>query len=386
MVIKLRKVGDEKTNKNGVDKKHPVIINGKIFTQKITGVQRYGIELIKQIDRIVNPGEVILALPNKNLNILPELSNIKTVVVGKRTGNKWTQIDLPLFALKKGGRILTFAGIAPIIKPDYLVAHDISFIRYPRSYGKRFRRSYRLGYYLTLPRCKKIITVSEFSKRELMSYYKLDESRITVVSNSANHICKEECSTEYSLEKWGISEGERFCLSVGTKGLHKNQIYIRKLANKYPDMKFVIAGGKNRSVLNENESGDKEDFGILRDLCGASAVPNLIQTGYVTEEELRALYQKAYAFIFPSLYEGFGIPPMEAIMSGVKRIAVSDIPVMREIYSKGCYFFNPTDIASFDMEALEKSAEGYKENEIRDYYRKEYSWEKSAQHLLEEIR
>ncbi|WP_408069593.1 glycosyltransferase family 4 protein [Butyrivibrio sp. JL13D10] len=345
----------------GFCKGHPLIINGRIFTQKITGVQRYGIEIVRQIDRLVEPGEVILAIPQRALTCDVEFSNIETVVVGKRRGNLWTQTDLPLFAYRQKGTILSLAGIAPILKPDFVTAHDISFIRYPRSYKKMFRWMYRIGYRLTLQRARRIITVSEFSRNELMDYYRLKEDRFIIAGNAADHLLRYEKDRNLDAEKsvlnaFNIHKDEKYYLTVGSSNIHKNQDFIMKLAARYPDRKFVIAGGSSAGSFNNKK--DAHCVSKKNAVMATNSRTNLIFTGYVTDNELSNLYKNAYAFIFPSLYEGFGIPPLEAIYMGVRHIALADIPALKEIYPVGCYFFDPGDVSKFDMEALDYNGDG----------------------------
>ena len=377
----------------GFSKEHPLIINGRLYAQHVTGVQRYGIEIIKQIDKMVEPGEVILALPHGELQTRPELHNIELAYIGKGNGNKWTQFHLPIFAIKKRGTILTLAAIAPAVKPDYVVTHDISFMRYPESYGRSFRMMYAIGYLLTLYRCKGIITISEFSKNELIDFYGIDEDRFTIAGNSAEQLL-ESTYKEQSLGKWGIGEGEKYYLSVGSKNLHKNQIFIKKLAQKYPDRKFVVAGGSSERSFGtsgnlSSDSGKTPVAEQAKDkaICQntAEGIPsNLTITGYITDDELRTLYSHALGFIFPSLYEGFGIPPLEAILMGVKHIAVADIPVLREVYPRGCYFFDPENESTFDIDELDNGE--IITDEIREFYINMHSWKKSANTILEAIR
>ncbi|WP_026664611.1 glycosyltransferase family 4 protein [Butyrivibrio sp. FC2001] len=358
--------------KYGFSKTHPLILNGKILTQKITGVQRYGIEVIKQIDELVQPGEVILAVPDEELQTNLTLRNIQTQVVGGRRGNLWTQIDLPGFAARKNGSILTFAGIPPLTRPDYVVAHDISFIRYSRSYKLSFRLLYRIGYRLTLLRCKGIITVSQFSKNELMSYYGLDENRITIAGNSAEHFevpgtiempnvqkvpgTIEETKVSGPMEEVPGTDTPYY-LSVGSASIHKNQSFIEELARLHPDKNFIITGarypGKSASpTKSDNIESARHHSSFTTVTTGK--LPNITYTGYITDEELKNLYKNTKAFIFPSLYEGFGIPPMEAIAMGNEHIALADIPALREIYTKGCYFFDPKNPEKFDFQKLEE--------------------------------
>ncbi|SDB18984.1 glycosyltransferase family 1 protein [Butyrivibrio sp. INlla16] len=411
-LAKKHKNAIRKSPHPGFSKEHPLIINGRIFAQHVTGVQRYGIEIIKKLDEMLEPGEAILALPYGELQTQPELKNIEMVRIGKGNGNKWTQFHLPIFAFKKRGTILTLAAIAPAVKPDYVVAHDISFIRYPESYGKAFRFMYRCGYLITLYRCKGIITISEFSRDELIKYYELDEDKFAIVGNSAEQILEKQETSQDSqkgtlkpdqnkdediLSRWNIAPGERYYLSVGSKNLHKNQIYIKKLAQKYPDRKFIVAGGSatrsfsaagdiSRTESPENAHNKMGDLSDSTNKDPADNPSNLVLTGYVLNEELRTLYNNAYAFIFPSLYEGFGIPPMEAILSGVKHIALADIPVLREIYPVGCYFFDPRNADTFDIEKLDGTKEPIITPEIQNFYKENYTWEKSARNIMDFIR
>lgn len=340
-------------------------INGKFLTQRITGVQRVGVELVKELDKLVKPGEVeILSPPGRITKIA--LNNIKIREIGKKANNFWVQWTFLRYVQNHEGIALTLAGLCPILKPDFFLAHDVTFKRYPESFSLSFRIIYNIGYKLTLKRCKQLYTVSEFSKREMAEIYGLNQNNITVIYNSSQQLIFEKYK-DISLEKWGLRENEYY-LSVSSKNAHKNQMYIVEIAKKYPELTFVITGG------NVPKSFHSIEFEHLA---------NIVVTGYLSDEELYNIYKKAKGFIFPSLYEGFGIPPMEAIMLGVKHIAVSDIPVFHEIYSRGVYFFNPRDISNFDITKLdlcEISEEDYA------FYLDKFSWSRGAKVLLNSIR
>ncbi len=325
-----------------------VFINGRFLTQRLTGVQRFAIEIVKALDTVVGPQDdfTVLIPPEEAVNGL-DLKNIKRLTVGKLKGNAWVQFSLPAYAMRHKGKLLTLSGLCPIAKPDFWTVHDITFIRHPESFDWKFRVVYKLFYRWALPRCEKILTVSRFSKMEIANQFGINGDNIEVVYNSGNHMLEKGVLSP-DVSKFGLTP-KGYYLSVSSRNRHKNQRFITELANRHPEKRFVIAGGSNRSFNKVGDTGE----------C------NVVYTGYVSDSELAALYQCATGFIFPSLYEGFGIPPMEAIMLGCQFIALSDIPVFREIY-EDAYFFDPNDPSQFSFEEFEQ-------NRITDGARKGYA-------------
>ena len=191
----------------------------------------------------------------------------------------------------------------------------------------------------------------------MIKEFSIETEKCVCISPSSQHLAYLGANLD-TLDKWNLKK-QKYFLSVSSRAQHKNQQYIFKLAKKYTKDLFIIVGGKYK-VFSEGKE---------------NKLDNVLFTGYVSDSELFSLYKNAYGFIFPSLYEGFGIPPLEAISLGVKRVAVSDIPVFREIYDKGVYFFDPLSVESFIMEEFEETS--ISESTV-EYYRKKYSWEKSA--------
>lgn len=312
------------------------IINGRFLNQRVTGVQRVAIELTKQLDSIVEKGHFTIVTPPGAVTNL-ELHNIETIVIGKKNSFLWTQWTLPRYAKKNGRYLITFSGLCALLKPDYF-----------------FR--------MVLKRCRHIFTVSEFSKKEISNVYGIDSEHISVIYNAS--FSADDNGISYDiLNKFEIEKNNYF-LSVGSLNIHKNQKYIYEIAKKYPEETFVIVGGitPRTFICIEQEPED-----------------NLIFTGYVSDAELYELYKYTKGFIFPSLYEGFGVPPLEAVMMGTKRIALSNIEVFKEVYPVGCYFFDPCDINDFSVDRF--CNHELTEDELH-YYREKYSWEISAKKLL----
>ena len=337
-----------------------LFINGRFLVQNLTGVQRTGIEITKALDKIVAPDTVKVLVP-RGERVELGLNNIEIIEIGEKRNNLWTQIVFATYVIKNLGKTITFSGIPPIIKPDYFFVHDVTFWRWKRS----FNCTFRLAYYMLLKLCirhsKKILTVSEFSKSEICSVFRIDSRNVEVVYNASNHV--RPLLSEAMSPKSLLQSCENFYLCVGSKNLHKNQAFIYKLAVRFPKKHFVIVGAENNNIF------------ACAKIANEYVPNNITLLGRVSDNELCCLYQKCEGFIFPSYYEGFGIPPLEAITMGVKHIAVSDIPAHKEIYSKGLYFFDPYDADAFDFAQFLGIT--ISEND-RQYYTNKYSWQNSA--------
>lgn len=338
-------------------------INGRFLTQEITGVQRFGIEVTKELDKICKKGEIEVLTPPGIINEI-KLDNIKIKELGKRSNNIWTQWVLPRYVKKNRGELLTMSGMVPVLTPDYFVAHDTTFVRYPETFSKSFVASYTIDFKLSLKRCKKIFTISNFSKKELEKVFRIEDKIFEFVSPSSEHLLN-TIYNETDLNKWGL-QGKKYFLSVSSQTLHKNQLYIYNLARKYPNEIFVIVGGKPHT-FSGYENGNAK---------------NLIFTGYVSNDELYTLYKYGEGFIFPSLYEGFGLPPLEALTMGIRHIAVSDIEVFREIYNRNVYYFDPNDVEDFDINEMKKCRLNDQDVE---YYLNSHSWKQTAKTIYDSI-
>ena len=337
-----------------------IYINGRFLAQKVTGVQRYAIETIKEMDKLNLNTEIIILHPKNIINKL-ELSNIKLQQIGKNTGHLWEQLTLPIYLRKKNKhvKLLSFGNIAPILFPGYVVIHDISFKTHPSHLNWKFVLWYRIITRLNIKRYKHIFTDSEFSKNEILKNYNIKEENITVTYLAAEHIKNIE-PDENIIKKLDL-ENKEFCFSLGSKSPHKNIKYVMQCAKNNPKMIFIVSGAENK-IFKEEEREN---------------VRNLIFTGYITDNQLVTLYKKCKCFIFPSLYEGFGIPPLEAINVGCKNIFLSDIPVFREIYGDNVNYIKENVILK-----LENEIESI---EIDDKFLSKYTWDKIANKISEKI-
>lgn len=340
-----------------------IVINGKFMSQTVTGVQRYAREILLELDALIQSDIQVILAVNSDARDIPEYKNIQVKTIGRFTGNLWEQISLPLFVKKNKALCVSLCNMTPILTPDIVVIHDISYKVNPQFFSKKFSLWYKLVFALTIKRIKHILTVSEFSKKEIISNYPVDSKKITVTYNGWQHYSGVEYS-ENALEKYSLTKGEYF-FSMSSMAPNKNFKWIANAAKNNPDIVFAVSGSVNNKVF-----GDIFDFEVP---------DNLEFLGYVSDEEAKTLMRDCKAFLFPTFYEGFGIPPLEAMSVGAKAI-VSDASCMREIFEDSVYFVNPHD-PNVNLEKLlaEKVSEPQK---ILD----KFSWQSSAEILLELLR
>ena len=338
-----------------------MFINGRFLTQKITGVQRYALEVLKQFDNMNLSRKIIVLCPNTDLFNVPKLKKIKIMKIGKLKGHAWEQISLPLYVKRNyNSDLLSMCNLAPIIFPGYVVIHDISFKTHPEHLNKKFALWYRFVTKMNIRRYKHIFTVSNFSKSEILSEYGIKSEKITITYNSAEHIKK--VNPDKNIIRKLHLENTKFIFSLGSASPHKNRKFIVECAKNNPNYIFVITGNSNKVFVDEK-------------CCN---LKNVIFTGYLNDSEIISLYKSCEAFLFPSLYEGFGIPPLEAIECGCKKIILSNIDVLKEIYGNNLHYIDAKNPKLFNPKK-------YRNKEINIKFFQKYKWSNVASIIIKVI-
>lgn len=213
-----------------------------------------------------------------------------------------------------------------------------------------------------------IIAVSEFTKKELQSYFPIPDKNISVIYESSD-------VNTVSPKKYALPF-KKYILYVGQQSDYKN---IKRLGDalqlllpKYPDLRLVLAGKKNASALANEAYFNERQY------------RNILFTDFVQDNELSWLYSNAQAYVFPSLMEGFGLPGLEAMGYGTPVIS-SDATCLPEVYGDAAHYFHPTDtseIASAIDDVL--SHEALRARLVKNGFKrvKKYSWKKMAQETL----
>ena len=331
-----------------------IFINGKFLCQKITGVQRYAIEITKRLDEMVND-EIefkIICPPKKFVVNQIEYKNIGVIYTKGKPNYFWEQIILPRFCKKnKPDDLLNFCNVAPIMFPGSCTIHDLGCIDTPKAFSWKQRIIYRLINKLNAKRYKHVFTVSKEMKKRIEEYYRV--KNVVVTYNGCEHMIG------VNPKKPTIDLPEKYFFSVGSMNPNKNFASIIRLAKENADLEFVISGKKHKSFASN-------DYEKLK---------NVKFAGYLSDEELAYMYRNCEAFLFPSNYEGFGIPPMEALVSGCKCVVCNDIPVLKEIYRKYCIFID------FNSENVTLDFEKKYDNDIE----KVFNWQITGKIIFETI-
>ena len=352
-----------------------IFINGRFVTQRTTGVQRFAWEVVHAVDLELREGKSELANRNWTLVVPAEpppgisLQRIAVRVVGGASGHLWDQLVLARAA--RSGIVVNLTNGGPLVHPrSVVIIHDAGVFRTPGNYTRRYVLLHRLlG--SCLARTSRVGTVSEFSRRELAAIFRMDGSRIFIVPNSCEHL-RGIVPDETVLTRLGLVAG-RYFLCVGKPSANKNlTTAIAAFARLGPSHKFVMVGMADRAVFRKVI--DHVPAGV-------------IVTGHLSDRELAAVFRGATALIFPSLYEGFGIPPLEGMVSGCPVIA-SRIPPVEEVCGDAALYFDPTNISSLHaaMQSIVEQPELRASLVSKGAERAQmFSWRRSAQQLMSAI-
>ncbi len=298
-------------------------VNGRFLAQKVTGVQRYAREILLELDKIVSPNEICIVCA-KDATDIPEYKNISIVFLGKKSSMRWFQFTFPKYCKKNKLISLNLCGSAPFIDPGIVCMHDLGFFHYPKFVTKKFYLWAKLQTKNSIKKAKGIISVSEFSKNDIKRWFPKMKQQISVIPNAWQHTQRIGLNNDI-LDKYSLTKGEYF-YSLSSIAPNKNLLWIVNTAINNPEYMFVISGGIN------NRNFAKSSISIP---------DNVKLTGYVSDEETKALMSNCRAFVFPSFFEGFGIPPLEAIANGAPEIIISDTECMHEIYGDCAHYIDP---------------------------------------------
>ena len=236
--------------------------------------------------------------------------------------------------------------------PFVVTIHDLILTRFPSRRASILpaalywfkQLAYRLIIKTALLRAKKIITVSNFTKEDIVKQFKIKPKKILVTYEGISKLEKTTTSNKKvnnSIVLWQKYKVKKpFILYVGNAYPHKNLesllFVTRKLINEHPDLKIVMVG-KEDYFYRRLKDRSREIKASLTDNNNLHIFP-----GFVPDEDLAIFYQNALFYIFPSLYEGFGLPPLEA-MSFSCPVLSSDQASLPEIIGEAALFFNPYD-------------------------------------------
>ncbi|NDV79335.1 glycosyltransferase family 1 protein [Dysgonomonas sp. 511] len=340
------------------------VVNGRFLTQKATGVHRYAFEICNKLHEMGVDFHV--ATPQE---IDPGYKfSFKTVKCGSLSSHLWEQISLPCY-LKKIGKplLVSFTGCGPLMYNNQIITiHDVSHERYPEWFSPNYYRFYHFMMPRTGRKAHAVLTVSEFSKNEIVDTLKLDADKIHVVhSNVPFHDkpTKEEVMNDERDEDAG-----RYIIAVSSMDPRKNFVRLVEAFADIEDksVKLYIIGMSFKAFNTPD----------MQKLISE----NVHLPGYIPDEDLQKMYRNALMSVYPSLYEGFGLPPLESMTYGCPAL-VSDIPALREISGDAALYADPYDKKDITMKINRLLADQQLRHELRIKGLEQttlYSWDKSA--------
>jgi glycosyltransferase involved in cell wall biosynthesis len=290
---------------------------------------------------------IVYANRETGASVCPDAPNFSSSVQPVRASIRpwrilWEQFALPLVVRRDRLDVLLCPGFTmPLAAgcPAVVVFHDLQHKRHPQHFRWFELPFWEFFLWTSAHRATRLITVSEATRRDLLLYYKVENQNIDVVRHGV-----EERFFEISRLR-AQGETSPFLLCVSTLRAHKNlDRLIRAFADfrrARPEFRLVIAGMRGQQ--------SKDLHRLARKLGLAEAVRF---TGWIPREELYSLFRDAHAFIYPSSFEGFGMPVLEALASGIPTVC-SEIPPIREFVGKAALCFDPSDVGAI-REAIER--------------------------------
>lgn len=344
-------------------------VNGRYLSERSGGVYRYASEITSALKR--ENAEIVL-LVEPGTDVPPAMQGINRITIGQFKGHTWEQVELPRWLRRHGSPLLlNFANRAPFLYRNQLVViHDVMPIIFPKEYTKLFTLQFRF-LLKTFTRALIPAAASEFSRTELSRQSGIDPERIRVIPSAADAMFARTPDASSGVDR-------KYILMVGDGSPHKNfvtgvaahQRYVEEYSD--PVELYIVT---SRPEVVTNMVAEHGRSSLVRVFSGLS------------DRSLVELYQNAAAFVFPSIYEGFGIPPLEAQMAQVPVIA-ADIPAAREVLESSAVLCDPLSVVAFSdaLHAIMSDCSvrsGLIAKGILNA--KRYSWAASAQLVLDAV-
>jgi len=313
-----------------------LILNGKFLSAGPTGVHRVAGELSRALSRLIAdgcPGTERLRLTGlAPHDAMARASALPLEIrwLGPGRGIAWEQVVLPL---RKGkGTLLNLCNIGPVLARDAItMIHDTQVQLAPQSYRTAFRWWYRAVQPLIARRHRHLLTVSEFSRGQILRAGLCGPERISVVPNGTDHVLRQPADRA-AFGRLGLAQGG-YVLALASDLPHKNiAVLLRAFARpELAALRLVLFG-----------SGGAEDFARR----GVAVPPSVVFAGRVSDGELRGLLEGALALAFPSLTEGFGLPALEAMQVGCPVVA-APCGALPEVCGGAALYAEPRDAAGW---------------------------------------
>jgi glycosyltransferase involved in cell wall biosynthesis len=299
-----------------------LVINGRFLTQAPSGVQNYAIGILKALEKAEIPFELV-----KPANCLINF-NTNEKIIGHGSGFFWEQFFLPRYIKRqKNVLLLNLCNSAPLtLKNQIVTIHDLAF---EEDHKQWFTTSFRMWYKFLIPRIcansRMIYTVSEFSKKQIVARYTIPENKIQIIPNGLPEII---------FDNSALPIKGKYLLITGANNPRKNVDWVIKNINilKENGLKLLILG--DSAPIYKQVKIPEDDSILFLKNSSSSLYYNLLKN--------------SEALLFPSYYEGFGIPILESLCMGTPVIA-SNLEVFKESFGDLPIYFKLNDAADFNQ-------------------------------------
>ncbi len=331
------------------------LISGSPLCETLTGIPRYMYEVLTRVDELMDDKalfDITICYPDDMKFVDYQFRNIKVVALS-RTGKRWIpQVVVP-YSKTHNQTICDMSNGICIKKGTIVKIDDLRPIT--EKYDPfKIRIMSRIQLHLAKKNASVVITVSESQRSQLRKY--MPQKRIEIFPNGFSQI--ERFDADYRIfEKYSSIKQNEYFYTLGSVAKHKNYKWIVEVARRNPDKQFVVAGNQDLKKWHIDSSG--------------IALPNIVYVGYVSDNENKALYERCRAYVHPALYEGFGMPPLEAVSLG-KDVALSNIPEFRETYGDNVSYFEPNEY-DFNLDMIK-----HMDDSVRIDILKRFSWDETA--------
>jgi glycosyltransferase involved in cell wall biosynthesis len=304
-------------------------INGRFLTQPMTGVQRYGREILTALDALAVSRHLLARGVEFEVLVPPgeyehhRLKAIPVRVIGQGRGHLWEQAYL---APNVRGGLISLCNTGPLLVRKHIVCiHDLNTRLAPSSYSRQFRMLYRVLVPMLGQSAAAMTTVSQFSAGQLTSLGIRRPGTVDVAPNGHEHALRWHPQQARSA---GLGVDRDTVLLIGSRAPHKNMDLLLRMSGKLraAGLRLAIVGAQNARIFQSH--------------AGAGEAANVVWLGRVDDDELAGLLTSCLCLAFPSFTEGFGLPPLEAMTLGCP-VVVSDRASLPEVCGDGALYASP---------------------------------------------